>query len=70
MKFTHEGAENGENKWKMVFLLVAVAALIVGALSGMGTGHIIRNMSRALVCVIGFYIVLSIIKMYHDLYKS
>ena len=70
MKFTSLSFSEGENKWKFMFLIIAVVALAFGAVSGIGTGHIIRNTTRALVAVIGFYILLSIVKMYHDFYKG
>ena len=70
MKFKNLNFSDSENKWKFLFLTVAAVALILGAISGIGTGHVIRNMTRALAAVIGFYILLSIVKMYHDYYKG
>ena len=70
MKFKNLTLSEDGNKWKFLFLLVAVVALVLGAVSGIGTDHILRNTTRALVAVIGFYIVLSVAKMYHDFYKG
>ncbi len=58
------------NKRKIFFLAVAVVALIVAAVCGARSGHVVRYMSRTLCGLIGFYILLSVVAMYRDALKS
>ncbi len=70
LKFKSFSWNSDGNRRRFVFLAIALVALLVAAIFGMMNGHIVQYMSRALVGLIALYIIMSIILMYRDIYKS
>ena len=65
MKWQTEG-----NKPKLVFIAIALLALLAAAIMGYMDGQIVIYLSRAAAAIIAFYIIMSIVLMYRNVYKQ